>query len=178
MKHTNIVALDHITVHVRNLARARSFYEAALGALGMKINLDFDSSFGMGSKEENIFWLSQDKHAAGNGHYAFRVDHRAEVDAFHAAAIAAGGSDNGAPGLRPDYGRNYYAAFVHDSEKNNIEAVCYAPARSPARRTRASRAATRPSTSTSTRVTTPRKERQARPRARVKTKARSHRRPR
>jgi catechol 2,3-dioxygenase-like lactoylglutathione lyase family enzyme len=129
MKRTPIVALDHITVHVRDLRSARKFYQAALGALGMKINLDFTSAFGFGSKNENVFWLTRDRRASGNGHYAFRVLHREEVDAFHAAALAAGGKDHGKPGPRPNYGRNYYAAFVKDAEGNNIEAVCYTPAR-------------------------------------------------
>ena len=64
--------------------------------------------------------------ASGGAHYAFRVDHREEVDAFYGAAMKAGGKDNGPPGPRPDYGPTYYAAFVKDSEGNNIEVVCYA----------------------------------------------------
>ncbi len=108
MKRTRIVVFDHITVNVRNLRAARRFYTAALGAIGMKINLDFDSAFGMGSKKEKIFWIARSPKASGQGHYAFRVEHREEVDAFHAAALGAGGSDNGGPGRRPDYGRNYY----------------------------------------------------------------------
>jgi catechol 2,3-dioxygenase-like lactoylglutathione lyase family enzyme len=125
MRHTQIVALDHISVPVRRLAAARRFYEAALGALGMKVNMAVPSAFGMGSKKENIFWLTRDRNAAGHGHYAFRVDRREEVDAFHEAALAAGGTENGEPGLRPDYGPGYYAAFVKDLEENNIEVVCY-----------------------------------------------------
>ncbi len=131
--HDDIVALDHISVHVRDLKRARKFYEASLGAVGMKVNLDFSSAFGMGSKKEKIFWLVRDRKASGNGHYALRVARRDEVDAFYSAALAAGGVDNGAPGPRPDYGSNYYAAFVKDAEGNNLEMVCYAKARSRAR---------------------------------------------
>jgi catechol 2,3-dioxygenase-like lactoylglutathione lyase family enzyme len=127
-KRTRIVALDHITVKVRDLKAARAFYQAALGAIGMRINLDFSSTFGMGSRNENIFWLARDRKASGGGHYAFRVEHREEVNAFHAAALAAGGKDHGKPGPRPDYGPRYYAAFVKDGEGNNIEVVCYAPA--------------------------------------------------
>src|SRR3954463_5337187 len=126
MKRTRTVVLDHITVNVRSIKEARRFYQAALGAIGMKINLDFDSAFGMGSRTEKIFWLARDRRASGDGHYAFRVEHREEVDAFHRAALGAGGADNGPPGPRPDYGRNYYAAFVKDREGNNIEVVCYA----------------------------------------------------
>jgi catechol 2,3-dioxygenase-like lactoylglutathione lyase family enzyme len=136
MKRTRTVVLDHITVNVRDMKAARRFYQAALGAIGMRINLDFSSAFGMGSRNENIFWLARDRHASGDGHYAFRVDHREEVDAFHRAALEAGGTDNGKPGLRPDYGRNYYAAFVKDGEGNNIEVVCYARATAGGRRHR------------------------------------------
>jgi catechol 2,3-dioxygenase-like lactoylglutathione lyase family enzyme len=92
----------------------------------MKINMDVGSAFGMGSRTEKIFWLARAPKAVGGGHYAFRVDHRQEVDAFHTAAIKAGGTDNGPPGLRPNYGPSYYAAFVKDPEVNNIEVVCYA----------------------------------------------------
>lgn len=149
MKHTPIVALDHTTLPVRDLRAARKFYEAALGALGMKINLDFSSAFGMGSKNEKIFWLARDKNASGEHHFAFRVDNRDEVNAFYDAALAAGGKDHGKPGPRPDYGPNYYAAFVRDPEGNNIEVVCYsrAPARrraSPKPRTGRARAVSRP----------------------------------
>jgi catechol 2,3-dioxygenase-like lactoylglutathione lyase family enzyme len=135
--HTKIVALDHISCVVRHLEAARAFYGAALGAIGMKVNMEVPSAFGMGSRNEKIFWLSRDRKAGGGGHYAFRVDHRQEVDAFHAAALGAGGRDNGKPGLRPDYGPSYYAAFVKDSERNNIEVVCYA--RQPRRASRAER---------------------------------------
>jgi catechol 2,3-dioxygenase-like lactoylglutathione lyase family enzyme len=136
-KRTRTVVLDHITVNVRDLRAARAFYQAALGAIGMRINLDFSSAFGLGSRDENIFWLARDRRASGGGHYALRVDHREEVDAFHAAALAAGGKDNGEPGPRPNYGPNYYAAFVKDREDNNIEVVCYA--RGPAKKRRRAR---------------------------------------
>jgi catechol 2,3-dioxygenase-like lactoylglutathione lyase family enzyme len=135
-RHTRIVNLDHISAPVRDLKAARAFYGAALGAIGMKINMDVGSAFGMGSRTQKIFWLGRDPKASGGGHYAFRVDHRAEVDAFHAAAVAAGGKDNGKPGPRPSYGPNYYAAFVKDREGNNIEVVCYARAAPPRRSAR------------------------------------------
>ena len=135
-KRTRTVVLDHITVNVRDLRGARAFYQKALGAIGMRINLDFSSAFGFGSRDENIFWLARDRRAAGGGHYAFRVDHREEVDAFHAAALAAGGKDHGKPGPRPSYGPHYYAAFVKDREDNNIEVVCYARVTGARRRRR------------------------------------------
>jgi catechol 2,3-dioxygenase-like lactoylglutathione lyase family enzyme len=127
MRKTAIVNLDHVSLPVRDLATARRFYEPALGALGMSINMKVPSAFGMGSKREKIFWLSRDRKASGRGHYAFRVDRPEEVDAFFEAAMAAGGRNHGAPGPRPDYGPNYYAAFVKDPEGNNIEVVSYAP---------------------------------------------------
>ena len=119
-KRTRTVVLDHISLPVRDLRRGRAFYSAALGAIGMKINLDFSSAFGLGSRDENIFWLVRDRRAAGHGHYA-----------FHAAALAAGGKDHGRPGPRPNYGPHYYAAFVKDAEGNNIEVACYARVRRP-----------------------------------------------
>ena len=134
---TRIASLDHITAPVRDLKAARAFYGAALGAIGMKINMDVGTAFGMGSRTQKIFWLGRDAKASGSGHYAFRVDHRAEVDAFYEAAMAAGGKDNGKPGPRPNYGPHYYAAFVKDREGNNIEVVCYArSAKRAARRKR------------------------------------------
>lgn len=129
MRHTPIVELDHISLPVRRYKTERSFYEAALGAIGMHVNLEYGDACGFGSKKQKVFWLERDARASGHGHYAFRVKHREEVDAFYEAALAAGGTDNGAPGLRPAYGRNYYAGFVKDPEDNNIEVVCYEPAR-------------------------------------------------
>jgi len=126
MKHTRIVALDHISLPVRQFKKARAFYEATLGAIGMKVNMEFADACGFGSKREKIFWLTRHRRASGGAHYAFRVDHRDEVHAFHEAALGAGGTDHGRPGPRPSYGPNYYAAFVKDGEGNNIEVVCYA----------------------------------------------------
>jgi catechol 2,3-dioxygenase-like lactoylglutathione lyase family enzyme len=120
------VALDHISVEVRHFSKARKFYVAALGAIGMKVNMEVDAAFGMGSGSEKIFWISRDRRASGGAHYALRVPHRKDVHAFYDAALAAGGRDNGPPGPRPDYGPTYYAAFVKDREDNNIEVVCYA----------------------------------------------------
>jgi len=138
-RRTPIVGFDHLGIGVRDLKAARKFYTAALGALGMKINMDVGEAFGIGSRTQKIFWLGRDRTAAGGNHIAFRVDHPEEVDAFHAAALAAGGKDNGKPGPRPHYGPHYYAAFVKDREGNNIEAVCYARASRPSRRARSRR---------------------------------------
>jgi catechol 2,3-dioxygenase-like lactoylglutathione lyase family enzyme len=124
-----VVELDHISVPVRRFRDARKFYEAAFGAIGMTVNLEFPDACGFGAKGEKIFWLVRDRKAVGGGHYALRVDRRELVHAFYDAAIAAGGIDHGPPGPRPNYGPNYYAAFVKDGERNNIEVVCYATSR-------------------------------------------------
>jgi catechol 2,3-dioxygenase-like lactoylglutathione lyase family enzyme len=134
MRHTAIVELDHVGTGVRKFAAARRFYQAALGAIGMRINMDTGGAFGMGSKGQKIFWVGRDRRAVGDGHFAFRVSERAEVDAFFAAAMEHGGIDHGKPGPRPDYGPSYYAAFVKDPDGNNIEVVCYARPRTPTRR--------------------------------------------
>jgi catechol 2,3-dioxygenase-like lactoylglutathione lyase family enzyme len=123
------VELDHISVPVRRFRDARRFYEAALGAIGMTVNMQVDDACGFGANGEKIFWLVRDRKASGGGHYALRVDRRELVHAFYDAALAAGGTDNGPPGPRPSYGPNYYAAFVTDDERNNIEIVCYAKPR-------------------------------------------------
>ena len=102
-----------------DLKAARRFYGAALGAIGMKINIDVSSAFGMGSRGEKVFWLARNRHASGGGHYAFRVDHREEVDAFYQRRVGAGGKDNGKPGLRPTTVRAT-ARFVKDSEGNKM----------------------------------------------------------
>lgn len=128
------VALDHVSLPVRKLAAARKFYEAALGAVGMKINMDVGSAFGMGSHGEKIFWISQKRGATGGAHHAFSVGSHEAVDAFHRAGLGAGGTDHGAPGPRPHYGPSYYAAFVKDPEGNNIEVVCYKKAAKTAKK--------------------------------------------
>jgi len=127
------VVLDHVSLPVKRLSAARKFYEAALGAIGMRVNLEVGSAFGMGSNKEKIFWISQQRGAAGGAHHAFRVGSRSDVNAFHRAGLQAGGRDHGAPGPRPNYGPHYYAAFLKDPEGNNIEVVCYRKAATPGR---------------------------------------------
>jgi catechol 2,3-dioxygenase-like lactoylglutathione lyase family enzyme len=117
---------NHVSVGTRDLERAARFYDAALGALGYRRTMSesFGCAWGLQWPE---FWatLPTDGEAgAGNGtHIAFIAASREAVDAFHAAALEAGGSDDGAPGLRPDYTPDYYAAFVRDPDGNKIEAV-------------------------------------------------------
>ena len=118
---------DHVGLNVRDYAASRAFYERALEPLGYSVVMAFDEWKGCGfGKEGNpSFWVFQrEPHGTGT-HVAFRADGRATVDAFHAAALDAGGIDNGAPGLREDYHPTYYGAFVHDPDGNNVEAVCH-----------------------------------------------------
>ena len=127
--------LDHIGLTASDFARSRTFYEAALGALGLSVVMEVSAAqtggtpyIGYGRPPRPFFWLGGMGPASGPMHVAFTADTRAEVDAFHRAAIAAGGSDNGPPGLRPYYHPNYYGAFVLDPDGINVEAVCHAPA--------------------------------------------------
>ena len=118
--------IDHIGLTVSDFAASKVFFEKALAPLGYALVMEFGgSTAGFGVQGKPDFWISQ-----GPGtpvHVAILSPDRATVDAFHEAAIAAGGSDNGAPGLRPQYHPNYYGAFVHDPDGNNIEAVCHSP---------------------------------------------------
>ena len=117
--------VDHFGISGSDYEKAKAFYAAALEPLGLKVMMDFGVTVGIGA-EFPFLWISAG--APGHVHLAFRCETRAEVDAFHAAAIKAGATDNGKPGLRTDYSPNYYAAFVLDADGHNIEAVCHAPA--------------------------------------------------
>lgn len=118
--------IDHMTLHVSDGAKSKAFYTGALAPLGYTIIMEFGPAFGMGVAGKPDFWVSPDG-AGKSMHIAFRTD-RKGVDAFHAAALEAGGNDNGKPGLRPHYHPHYYGAFVLDPDGNNIEAVCHDPA--------------------------------------------------
>ena len=124
--------IDPIGLAVTDIARSRAFYEAALKPLGYRFIHDATNDVGgtavMFGVGDEVDFVIADKERPGEGnHVAFRAATRAEVDAFHAAALAAGGRDNGGPGLRPQYGLTYYAAFVLDQDGFNVEAVCHAP---------------------------------------------------
>ncbi len=125
--------LDHVSFSVSDLARSRSFYERALAPLGYRLVMEVTPEqsgsaayAGFGDEKKPYFWIGTGSPLKGRLHVAFIAKDRAAVDAFYRAAIAAGGKDNGAPGLRPHYHRNYYCAFVLDLDGHNIEAVCHA----------------------------------------------------
>ena len=127
--------IDHIGLAVTDIVRSRAFYEAALKPLGYRSVQEIPTEaggtavmFGVGVGDAVDFVIADNERTGEGNHVAFRVETRAEVDAFHAAALAAGGRDNGGPGPRPQYGPTYYAAFVHDPDGFNVEAVCHAPA--------------------------------------------------
>ena len=125
--------LDHITFGIRDFARSTAFYDRALAPLGVRRLFDVPAEQSGGVQvtgygdDRPWFWLAEDRATSGLLHVAFQADNKAAVDAFHAAALQGGGTDNGAPGLRPHYHASYYAAFVLDPDGHNIEAVCQAP---------------------------------------------------
>lgn len=118
--------IDHVVIGVADVARSRRFYQRALAPLGAEVVLDLPVYVGLGAQGRPWFFLAA-REVTEHLHVAFTAADRATVDAFHAAALKAGGVDNGAPGLRPIYHRNYYGAFVLDPDGNNIEAVCHQP---------------------------------------------------
>jgi len=121
--------IDHVTLSVTDIGRARDFYDRALAPLGIeRLYAEGDSFSGYGVRPKAFFWIGRRDTMLTGAHIAFSTDTRSKVDAFYAAAIAAGARDNGKPGLRPQYKDNYYGAFVLDPDGHNIEAVCYAPA--------------------------------------------------
>jgi len=137
--------IDHMTLTVRDLGRSRTFYERALAPLGYRVVMEFGELFAFGD-DKPYFWMKQGDPPTTPQHIAFAARRRADVDAFHAASLAAGGSDNGPPGLRTDYHPSYYAAFVFDPDGHNIEAVTHregAPERRSARTRTASRGASK-----------------------------------
>ena len=121
--------LDHIGFGVNDVEKTKDFYVKALAPLGIAVALEAEGWIGMGRDGRPQFWFGGMGQGAGPIHLAFTARNRAEVRAFHAAAVAAGGTDNGAPGLRPHYHPDYYGAFVIDPDGHNVEAVCHAPER-------------------------------------------------
>lgn len=127
--------LDHVGLAVSDIAKSRAFYEAALKPIGMEVLMTSSpeqtesggSALMFGKPGEEPSFVIADNERVGQGnHVAFEANSREEVEAFHAAALAAGGTDNGAPGFREKYAPNYYAAFVLDPDGFNVEAVFHA----------------------------------------------------
>jgi catechol 2,3-dioxygenase-like lactoylglutathione lyase family enzyme len=120
--------IDHLSIGVRDIARAKRFYDAALKPLGYACLSEGEGSLGYGG-EAVAFWVGAAERPVPSDdrsglHVCFAAPSRRSVDAFHAAAVQAGGRDNGKPGLRPDYGPAYYAAFVVDPDGYRLEAHC------------------------------------------------------
>jgi catechol 2,3-dioxygenase-like lactoylglutathione lyase family enzyme len=121
--------IDHVGVSVRDLAAAKGFYLGALEPLGYRVFAEWPEAVGFAGPEGHPdFWLYARDGPSGGTHVCFRAPDRATVDAFHAAALAAGGTDNGAPGPRPHYHEHYYGAYALDPDGSNVEAVCHEPA--------------------------------------------------
>jgi catechol 2,3-dioxygenase-like lactoylglutathione lyase family enzyme len=119
--------IAHTSLAVSDYSRSKSFYLKALHPLGYRNNMEYGTSAGFNDGKNTDFWITQSETVVPM-HLAFETSSRQRVVAFHEAALAAGGKDNGAPGYR-DYSPGYYAAFVYDPDGNNIEAVWYDPAK-------------------------------------------------
>jgi catechol 2,3-dioxygenase-like lactoylglutathione lyase family enzyme len=124
--------IDHTGINVSSLAASKAFYLATLSALGYEARKEMDDIVIFGSRQRTEgedpagdFYIAAGDVLSPRSHVAFRAKSRADVEAFHQAALAAGGRSNGAPGLRPQYHENYYAAFVLDPDGYNVEAVCH-----------------------------------------------------
>ena len=117
--------IDHIVVNVRSLKESRRFYDQALAPLGYRLVKEFPGGIGYGMGAKADFWMMQREPHSEAVHVAFACGTRSLVDAFHAAAVGAGGKDFGRPGIRAHYHADYYGAFVLDPDGNNIEAICH-----------------------------------------------------
>ncbi|MCC7000089.1 MAG: VOC family protein [Deltaproteobacteria bacterium] len=118
--------IDHVSLKVRDLAASKKFYAAALAPLGYVVMMEYPGAIGLGADGKPDFWLSVTATPTPT-HLAFAAKGRDVVNAFHDAALAAGGKDNGKSGLRPEYHPNYYGAFILDPDGHNIEAVTHTP---------------------------------------------------
>ncbi len=134
--------IDHISIGVTDLARAKRFYDDVLATIGCACIFTVDvpgegavtHGYGEIGSDHPRFWIGLPEkridcsaNAEGGAHICFQAKSRAHIDAFHAAALKAGGKDNGKPGLRPQYHENYYGAFVFDLDGNKIEACSHHP---------------------------------------------------
>ncbi len=121
--------IDHVGFGVSDYERSKAFYSQALEPLGVSFLIEpVPGTGGFGSERKPYFWIDAHRPVQSSLHVAFACDSRELVDAFHAAALAAGGTDNGPAGPRPIYHPHYYGAFVLDPDGNNVEAVCHRPA--------------------------------------------------
>jgi catechol 2,3-dioxygenase-like lactoylglutathione lyase family enzyme len=118
--------LDHAAVNVSDFESAKAFYSNALEPLGYSMALEVGEFAGFADSSGFNFGVFR-RDPTGGAHVAFKCDDHASVNAFYEAAVAAGGKDNGPPGIRAHYHEHYYSAFVHDADGNNIEAVCQKP---------------------------------------------------
>jgi catechol 2,3-dioxygenase-like lactoylglutathione lyase family enzyme len=116
---------DHVGVGVENLETSKVFFLKALTPLGVAVVMEGPYGVGLGREQKPSLWLHGTTDTPAPLHLAFTADDRRQVDEFHRAALAAGGKDNGPPGLRPQYHPNYYAAFVISPDGHNVEAVCH-----------------------------------------------------
>ena len=119
------MTLDHIGLTVGDIERCKAFYTQALAPLGITLLMHEHGWLGFGRDRQPQFWIVAGAEPNRPLHVAFAAENRAQVRAFHAAALAAGATDNGAPGLRPQYHPNYYGAFVIAPDGHNVEAVCH-----------------------------------------------------
>jgi catechol 2,3-dioxygenase-like lactoylglutathione lyase family enzyme len=119
--------IDHVTLNVRDVEASKAFYVEALRPLGYELTMEYVEGAGFGAEGKPDFFLAQRGEPSAPVHVAFRSPDRGKVDEFHAAALAAGGTDNGPPGIRRVYHEYYYGAYVLDVEGNNIEAVTHDP---------------------------------------------------
>jgi catechol 2,3-dioxygenase-like lactoylglutathione lyase family enzyme len=117
--------IDHVGLRVSDYTRSKKFFTAALAPVGYALIAEYGEAAGFGAGSKPDFWIGTGEATRAATHVCFAASSRAQVDAFHKAALAAGGRDNGAPGVRAMYHPTYYGAFVLDPDGNNIEAVCH-----------------------------------------------------
>ncbi|MEP6997978.1 MAG: VOC family protein [Betaproteobacteria bacterium] len=118
---------DHIGIGATNLGASKAFFLEALAPLGVTVAMEAPDAVGMGRDGKPSLWLGTTAEKCGPLHLAFTAENRSQVDNFHRRGLAAGGKDNGPPGLRPHYHANYYAAFVIGPDGHNVEVVCHRP---------------------------------------------------
>ena len=120
--------LDHVTIGVSDIEQSKKFYDRALRPLGIaRLYAEGERFAGYGISPKAFFWIGRRDNLQTGAHIAFAARDRAAVDRFYDEAVAAGGKDNGRPGIRQNYHPNYYGAFVLDPDGHNIEAVCHSP---------------------------------------------------